>query len=225
MELTDGVHALELHYELDGRELTIHPAAVETDRGIVLVDVGLPGSADRIDEALSAAGAALSDVGFVLVTHHDGDHVGALAEVVDRTSAVVLAHPDETPYVDGREDPVKGDPEDRPTAVPVDLEAPGGTRVRTRAGPMELIETPGHSPGHVSAYFPAEGLLLAGDAMVAEDGRLGGFNREYTPDGATATDSIGRLAELSVERTLCYHGGPVEHGAGRIAEIHEDLTT
>lgn len=221
--LPNGVHDLQLHYELEDRELTIHPAAVETDRGIVLVDVGLPGSTDRIVAALETEGLAISDVAFLLVTHHDGDHVGALASVADRTGATVVAHPDEAPHVDGREDPVKGDPDDRPEPVPVDLQTPGGTRFRTDAGPMDVVETPGHAPGHVSLHFPEERLLLAADAMVADDGRLEGYEPRFTPDEATATESIGRLAGLGVERTLCYHGGLVEHGPDRIAEVHADL--
>jgi hypothetical protein len=70
--LPNGVHDLALHYELEDRERSIHPAAVETDRGVVLVDVGLPSSADRIARALETEGLAMSDVAVGLATRHDG---------------------------------------------------------------------------------------------------------------------------------------------------------
>lgn len=224
MALPEAVHDLELHYEFPDREQTIHPVAVETDDGVILVDVGLPDSTDRIADRLEAAGLALSDVEHVLATHHDGDHVGSLASVVDRTGATVFAHVDEAPYVDGREDPVKGDPDDRPTPVPVDVEVVEGVRFRTEAGPMDVVETPGHTPGHVSLYFPDADFLVAADATAAEDGDLTGYVERFTPDEATATDSIGHLADLDVTTTLCYHGGLVEHDADRLGELYEELS-
>jgi glyoxylase-like metal-dependent hydrolase (beta-lactamase superfamily II) len=224
METVDGVHALELHYEFEDRELTITPAAVETERGVILIDAGLPGSLDRIRNAFSAADLALSNVTDVLLTHQDGDHVGGCREVAEETDAAVLAHREATPYVDGRKAPVKGDPDDRPPAVPVDVELVGGVRFRTSAGPMAVVYTPGHAPGHVSLYFPAAGLLLAGDALTAEGGELSGPNPQFTPNPERAAESVGALADLDVETTLCYHGGYVAAGADRIAAIHGTLT-
>lgn len=224
MEVVDGVHALELHYEFEDRELTINPAAVETDRGVILVDAGLPGSLDRIRNAFSAAGLALSNVTDVLLTHQDGDHVGGCRELVAETGAAVLAHREAVPYVDGRETPIKGDPDDRPPAVPVDVELVDGVRFRTSAGPMTVVHTPGHAPGHVSLYLPEAGLLLAGDALTAEGGELAGPIPKFTPDLEQAAGSVGTLADLDVETTLCYHGGYVAAGSDRIAAIHADLT-
>lgn len=221
MALAEGVHALALEYEFEDRDLTIHPVAVETDRGVILVDVGLPGSTDRIADGLSAAGLSLSDVGKVLLTHHDGDHAGGLQGVVEETDAEVLAHWDEAPHVDGREDPIKGDPDDRYPPVDVDVEIVGGIRFATAAGPMVVVDTPGHSPGHVSLHFPDAELLVAGDALVSEGGELSGPKPEYTPEMGRATESVGALAHLTVERTHCYHGGTIEAGSDRITAIYE----
>ncbi|PSQ16346.1 MBL fold metallo-hydrolase [Halobacteriales archaeon QS_8_69_26] len=222
MALTEGVHALPLEYEFEDREMTIHPAAVETDRGVILLDAGLPGSVEQISDGLAAAGLALSDVTKVLLTHHDGDHAGGLRELVDETGAEVLAHREEAPHVDGREAPVKGDADDRYPPVVVDVELVGSVRFRTAAGPMDVVDTPGHAPGHVSLFFPRSGLLVAGDALVSEGGELSGPKPEFTPEMDRAMESVGALAHLDVERTHCYHGGTVEAGTGRIEEIYED---
>jgi glyoxylase-like metal-dependent hydrolase (beta-lactamase superfamily II) len=224
MRLTEGVHSLPLSYEFEARDLEIHPAAVETDRGVILVDAGLPDSTAKIREALSAADLALADVRYVLLTHQDGDHVGGCRAVLAETDATTLAHRTAAPYVEGERAPAKGDPDDRPPAVPVDVELVGGVRFRTRAGPMEVIETPGHTPGHVSLYFPEAGLLLAADATVAADGDLQGPSEQHSLDVETALESFAHLGTLDADATLCYHGGYVEAGSDRIAELHAELT-
>ncbi len=223
MELAEGVHALELAYDFEDRHMEIHPAVVETDRGLLLVDVGLPGSLEKIEGELDDAGLSLVNVDGVVLTHHDGDHAGGLAEVLEHTGATVYAHREESPYVDGREPPVKGDPDDRYPPVDVDIELLDGVTFRTRAGPMETVATPGHAPGHVSLYFPEADLLIAGDALTAEGGELAGPKPEFTPDMTTAIESVGRLADLDVAATLCYHGGFVEAGTDRIRAVYESL--
>jgi glyoxylase-like metal-dependent hydrolase (beta-lactamase superfamily II) len=209
-------------YEREGRELALHPVALETHRGLVLVDVGLPGAVPALRVALDEAGFALADVATVLLTHHDGDHAGALAALREEVDVAVLAHEKEAPYVDGRAFPVKANPDDgRYTETPVDVELVGEERLHTTAGPVRVVNTPGHSPGHVSLYLPDHALLLAGDALVADagDDRLHGPKPQYTPDMERARESVGRLADLDVDQTLCYHGGVVDDGTDRITEI------
>jgi glyoxylase-like metal-dependent hydrolase (beta-lactamase superfamily II) len=225
MSLPEAVHDLAIPYERGEMTLELHPVAVETDHGVVLVDVGLPGAVSEISEAFEEAGLSLEAVETVLLTHHDGDHAGALAELEAEVDALVVAHRDEAPYVDGRRQPVKTDAEDeRYPPATVDLELVGEETFDTAAGPMRVVETPGHSPGHCSLYFPEERLLLAADALVADadDGRLHGPKPQYTPDEARAAESVAALAELDVDRTLCYHGGLVDDGSDRIADLASD---
>lgn len=222
-QLVEGVYALPQTITRNGDEATFHPAAVETDRGIVLLDVGFPQALDQLEAGLEAAGAGLDAVWAVVLTHQDGDHVAGLSAVVERADPVVLAHPACAPYVDGRRDPIKGGG-DRYPAVPVDVEVADGTTIRTAAGPMAVVFTPGHAPGHVALHFPDERLLVAGDALTAPEGDLAGPSEAFTLDMDTAIESVGRLADLDVERTLCYHGGFVEQGTGAIARIWTEAT-
>lgn len=204
MHLAPGVHDLALTYERGDGEFEIHPAAVETPHGLILVDVGLDVAVLR--EGLDEHGLNLEDVTTVLLTHQDGDHVAALPALLEETDASVFAHREATPYIDGRTELVKGDRRYDP--VPVDVEVREGVRIRTAAGPMEVVFTPGHAPGHVSLFFPDHGALLAGDAVTAADGELAGPSEEFTPNRDRALESVGHLASYDIERVLCYHGGP-----------------
>lgn len=221
MSETSAVYALPLAFERDEGEFVINPVAVETARGLILVDAGLPGAVEQLSVHLGDMGFDWEDVWAVVLTHHDGDHVGALPDVLDRTDAVVFAHREEVPYVDGREEPVKGG---ESVDVPVDVELADDVAFRTEAGPMEVVETPGHSPGHVSLYFPDSNLLVAGDALTAEDG-LAGPKPHFTPEMDEATESVGKLSELDVDGIVCYHGGYVEADAEDVRSIYEGLNS
>ena len=116
MRLTPGVYELPLRVSMDDREATFRPAAVETPRGLLLIDVGLPDTVDVLEEALDDEGLALDDAWGVLVTHQDPDHAGCLAAAVDRTDAVVFAHETEAPYLEGDKELVKST-EERPLSI------------------------------------------------------------------------------------------------------------
>jgi glyoxylase-like metal-dependent hydrolase (beta-lactamase superfamily II) len=223
MELATGVHALTETVERRGREVTVHPAAVETPTGVVLVDVGYAGATDQLADDLADAGLGFEDVRAVLVTHQDGDHVGALREVVDRTGAVVYTHANCTPYVDGRKHPIKAPEGERYEPVDVDVEIVDGVSFRTDAGPMDVMFTPGHTPGHVSLHFPDADLLLAADALTADEDGLAGPSEEFTPEMDRALDSAARLADRGIDRILCYHGGLVRADGERIREVVAEM--
>ena len=223
MSLPDGVHAFTQAVEQDGVENTIHPSAVETPKGLLLVDVGYRGSEAQIEANLESAGFEWDNVRAVVLTHQDGDHAGTLSAVVDRTNAVVYAHERCTPYVDGRIHPIKMADGDRYEPVDVDVELVGGVSFRTEAGPMEVVFTPGHTPGHVALYLPEARSLLAGDALTADESGLLGPSEQYTLEMEEALDSAAELATREIETVLCHHGGVVETDGDRIHEIVDSM--
>lgn len=219
MQLAPGIHALELSYERGGEQLTIHPVAVETRRGLMLIDAGLPESHGQIETQLARIDHRLDDIVRVLVTHQDADHAGALQELLNRTGAETLAHLEDAPYVDGRKRPLKAEGDHRYPPAPIDLGVVGGERLRTKAGPAHLVHTPGHTPGHLSVHFPRDKLLLAADALVARGGQLQGPSPAHTQQLAQAYESLERLSRLDVDIVHCFHGGTVEANADAIAQI------
>jgi glyoxylase-like metal-dependent hydrolase (beta-lactamase superfamily II) len=141
------------------------PVAIDTrcflvshTEGVILIDVGPPGSLQAIDEALARIGATLSDVSDVVLTHSHIDHTGGLADVIDRVPGVIIragaGDADDIHLLDG------GDV----SVVP----SRDGDRVRD----LEVIETPGHTPGHISLLDRASSLLIAGDAVGNDRGTL-----------------------------------------------------
>ncbi|WP_435095800.1 MBL fold metallo-hydrolase [Halarchaeum sp. P4] len=220
MELADGVYSFPLTITQPERDITIHPAGVELeDGGLALIDAGFPNTVDVLEDALADEGFDYDDVEYLILTHQDGDHVGGAAEVVERSGATVFAHRDDTPVMEGAEDPIKGPDGDRYDPVAVDVQVVDGVEVRTAAGPLQVVATPGHTPGHVSLFLPDASVLLAADASVADDGELVGPDERFTPDLEQAHESLETLADLAFTDVLCFHGGHVEADPARLHEL------
>ncbi|KHF35150.1 putative metallo-hydrolase YflN [Paenibacillus sp. P1XP2] len=74
-------------------------------------------------------------------------------------------------------------------------------------GGIEVIATPGHTPGHISLYHVPTKTLIAADALRVVDGRLYGPDPDQTLDMGRAMESVGKLAGCEIETIICYHGG------------------
>jgi glyoxylase-like metal-dependent hydrolase (beta-lactamase superfamily II) len=190
------------------------PVAIDTrcflvshTEGVILIDVGPPGSLQAIDEALVRIGAALSDVSDVVLTHSHIDHTGGLADVIDRVPGVVIragaGDVGDIHLLDG------GDVSVVPSRE--------GDRVRD----LEVIETPGHTPGHISLLDRASSLLIAGDAVGNDRGALSFGPPAFTSDMAQARSSLERVESLALDRVLFAHGPEVEDPSAAIRDLLE----
>lgn len=212
------------------------------DRGWVLVDAGLPGTAGRIARAAEERFGAGVRPAAIVLTHGHFDHVGALQELAERWDVPVYAHQLELPYLTGRSaypppDPTVGggamarlsplyprgpiDLGARARALPADGGVPGLTGWRA-------IHTPGHSPGHVALFRDADRLLLAGDAFVTtkQESAIAALTKPreihgppayFTHDWGAARRSVEALAALQPEIVATGHGRPMRGAAMREA--------
>lgn len=222
MEASKYIHVFEFDTDYFGSDRTWHPVGVETERGLLLFDVGGPGDADKLEAAMADEGFSYDDVDKIVLTHHDYDHLGCLAEVYERTDAEVVAHKKAAPYVTAEIRMLKR-PEEPYPGVPVDLQLTDGERFRTKAGHVRPIFTPGHAPGHLVFYFEDAELLVAGDLLRSDGEFLGGPKRSVTPDLAASREAIGTLTDLDVEQIVCFHGGPIEASGADIQRVYDGL--
>ena len=146
-----------------------------------IVDPG--GEAERIISLLDKKGLEAAGI---LLTHAHFDHIGAV-------NALQAAFPDIKLTVHSNDLPVITHPMNcmPPDYPPVAM--PKNIIGTTDAPGCEIIETPGHTPGGVCYYFPAEKLLLAGDTLFA-----GSVGRTDLPGGnmATLMRSLAKLTSL-----------------------------
>jgi glyoxylase-like metal-dependent hydrolase (beta-lactamase superfamily II) len=223
---------------LDLTQLTPHIARVElmnatrtniyvvrSPDGDTLVDPGPVGTAPVL-LALDRHGELR--LSRIVLTHAHPAHAGSAARVARGTGVRVHVDPADAPFLDGTREPLL--PHGRRGQLMaalgrvVDL-CPPVFRLEplTRAtaiGGLLPISTPGHTPGHVCLWHAGDGALLAGDALVVEDGEPALPPPSLSHDPAAARAALAALRPLPFRHLLPGHGAPIlEHARARVAGL------
>jgi glyoxylase-like metal-dependent hydrolase (beta-lactamase superfamily II) len=85
-------------------------------------------------------------------------------------------------------------------------------------GGLEVVHTPGHTPGAISLHQRERRILFCGDALFNADPMSGRPGLDFpirliSVDNAQARESVQRLAELPIDVLCCGHGEPILDGA------------
>ena len=188
---------------LDVRAFTVGPVqensyivrANSEANSALLIDPG--DEAERLSQAIDALGVAIEAI---LITHCHFDHIGAVAPLARETGAPV--------YCPGIERPLLTDIMSwvPPGFGPFESYEPehtisGGEHLNLAGLDIDVLFTPGHSPGHVTYAVP--GALLSGDLLFQ-----GSVGRVDLPGGdwPTLERSIGSLLQGYPPETVVYPG-------------------
>jgi hydroxyacylglutathione hydrolase len=137
--------------------------------------------AAAVEAALGKTGWRLTDI---LVTHHHHDHTGGVAELKQRHKCRVVAPRNEAARI-----------------ANVDETVGGGDTVRVGGVAGRVIDTPGHTAGHVSYFFPTDQLAFVGDTLFSI-----GCGRVIEGDAEMMWQSLLKLRDLPDDtRFHCGH--------------------
>jgi glyoxylase-like metal-dependent hydrolase (beta-lactamase superfamily II) len=207
-----------------------HPDTKE----FVLVDAGMPHSANEIISVIEGRFGADSRPKAIILTHGHFDHVGAIIELVQRWDVPVYAHELEMPFLTGKTSYPEPDPTVEGGMIskmspmfpinPINLgnhvkPLPEDGSVPHLPG-FQWIHTPGHSPGHVSLFREEDKALIAGDAFVTvkqeylykvltQEQEISGPPRYLTTDWSAAFESVKKLEALKPSVAVTGHGLPM----------------
>ena len=190
---------------MDVRAFTVGPVQENTfllrrdgaDRA-VMIDPGddpdvLLGAVDKLDVTVEA----------ILLTHTHFDHIGAVAPVARATGAPVYCPKLEVPVLADIMAYVPWAGFGPFESYDADETVEGGERLELAGFDIDVLFTPGHSPGHVTYAFEDEQALLSGDVLFQ-----GSIGRTDLPGGdhATLLRSIAALLERYPDETTVYPG-------------------
>jgi hydroxyacylglutathione hydrolase len=167
------------------------------DRALI-VDPGE--EAPRILAAVEEMGAT---VDAILLTHTHFDHIGAVAPVAKATGAPVYCPEIEVPVLADIMAFVPWPGFGPYESYDADETISGGEKLELAGFEIDVLHTPGHSPGHVTYSIPDELALFSGDVLFQ-----GSVGRVDLPggDGPTLLESLRRLVEGFPEETTVYPG-------------------
>jgi glyoxylase-like metal-dependent hydrolase (beta-lactamase superfamily II) len=221
MEIAPGVHSLGQR-----RGGHVHAFLLDDGHGLTLIDTLADTDARRVLAAIRRLGRSPRDLQRIALTHGHRSHLGGLAALKRLTGATVYGHAWEADIIAGerRAQGVTFRPA-RPLRTwwriyhlqlginfglqphapcPIDEAVGDGDAI----GPLRVLHTPGHSPGHLAFHWPERRVLFAGDAIATWPALAPGwpsFNLNPTQQRA----SLRRMAELDAAIIAVGHGEPI----------------
>ncbi len=224
MEIIPNVHLIP--------NTIANPYLIIDPDGLTLIDAGLPGSHRKILRYLAGLGYAPRDLIRILITHADFDHVGGLAPLKAASGARVYASPVEAQaMLEGHSSRALKPRSSivkillglmtnlfKPAPIQADELLSEG-QVLPVLGGLRVVETPGHTPGHISLYAPSSGVLFCGDSIVSGESGLRGSSGSNNWDQARSDESVRKQALLGARILCCGHGPVVLDAAGKFPQV------
>src|SRR3979409_1446966 len=230
MEVAAGIFRLELPMPFELKHVNVY--LVRDGDGFTLIDTGLQTDESRqaLEAKLDELQVQVKRIRRILITHIHPDHFGLAGELRDRSGAELVIHRLEVALMEPRyaraEDLVydvgkwlsmNGVPEEEAeflksasmgareyvSVVEPDTLLEGAERLPLDDGEIEVIWTPGHSPGHCCFYWPARGVLLSGDHLLPKISPNIGLHPQ---SGADPLDdyiaSLERIRRLEIQKGM-----------------------
>jgi hydroxyacylglutathione hydrolase len=168
-----------------------------SDRALI-VDPG-----DEAERILGAADELGVTIDGILLTHTHFDHIGAVAPVANATGAPVWCPEIEVPVLADINSFVPWPGFGPYESYEADHTVSGGEKLVLAGMEVDVIHTPGHSPGHVTYSVPDEAAIFSGDVLFQ-----GSVGRTDLPGGdwATLLESIRTLVDTHPPETTVYPG-------------------
>lgn len=197
--------------------------------GLTVIDAGLPRSEKKILAYVASLGRSARDVKRIIITHADLDHFGGLAALQKATGAHTYSSQIEAEAMAKGESSRQISPSGfslrrivfsilspfiKATPFQVDEILTEGQTLPILGG-LQVLETPGHTPGHLSLFVPSAQILFCGDSIVADQNGLQGSRPGITWNENQARASERKQAQLGAQIVCSGHGPVVKEAAGK----------
>lgn len=178
---------------------------------VILVDAGMKGSGKKCIEFYRQAGYRPDTI---IITHYHPDHIGGLKLLSDEFHPEIYVPDEERAVIEGQSKPVPGKSMmsrivgSLARSVPVS-NVKGASELSIDG--IEVLPTPGHTPGSTSYFLKSDGVIFVGDAIVTSSGEPS-INRGFTLDYEMAQKSMKEIMSHPCKIILSGHGKPYHKG-------------
>jgi len=224
MEIVQNVHLIP--------NVIANPYLIIEPASLTLIDSGIPGSEKKILKYIAGLGYEPKYLKRILITHADFDHIGGLAALKKISGANVYASKIEAEAIGNGRSSRQLKPEKllskiiyalanryaKTAPVQVDDFLVGGQMLAVLGG-LQVIETSGHTPGHLSFFAPSANILFVGDSMVSDDNGLYRSVKDNTWDHTKAIESVRKQAALGASIVCPGHGPVVRNASSKFTQL------
>ncbi|MEO7334268.1 MAG: MBL fold metallo-hydrolase [Gemmatimonadales bacterium] len=194
---------------------------------LTLIDAGLIGSARAVRRYVAGIGRSLDELTRIICTHAHPDHIGGVRELAGNRDVEVLMHPADLAGLSVTlRDAVAN--RNRGQLIAYFTRHPGEATpiqdgdVLPMLGGLQVVHTPGHTPGSVCLYATKHRILFTGDALQVIRGKVTFASSVFSDDIALARATVARMAALDVGTIAFAHYPPWRNDASgtlrRLAE-------
>lgn len=199
---------------------------IEDKSGLTLVDTGVPGSKDKIFEAIRRGGKNKDNIRQIILTHLHPDHAGSVAEIKKVLDVPVYAHETDALLIEqgiGSRQMVLSPGILNKIMYNLFVKNAGsvispvkiGHKLKDGdllpiAGGIQVIHTPGHSAGHICLLVKEEGVLIAAD--ICSNFGSPGYSIVYE-NREMGRQSILKAAGYKFDKAVFGHGSQINSGA------------
>lgn len=208
MEISPGIHRIVGF---------VNQYLLWDDKEITLIDAGMKSNDRKVIKYLRENILDLSKLRRVLITHSDADHYGAASSLKSITNAEVWASKIEADAmcIGSSSRPIvprgifslffpliKGFLASPPVETDKTIE---DGDILPILGGLQVIASPGHTPGHISFFLPDLRILFAGDAITLNKGKPAPTVDATSGDPGKACASFEKLMKLNPSVICCGH--------------------
>jgi glyoxylase-like metal-dependent hydrolase (beta-lactamase superfamily II) len=198
-------------------QLTRVKAHLVLEQELSLIDCGYARSLRGIERAISEHGHSINELARVICTHGHPDHAGAARELALR-GIPILMHPADSAALTTTWRQTFRRPSRGRVFAAMTPEPPGTLPIEDGdvlpiLGGLEVIHTPGHTPGSVCLYGRRDRVLFVGDTLQRRFGRVSFASSLYSDDIKAARRAVKRLSSYDVQTIVFSHYSPLTENA------------
>lgn len=228
MQIAPGVYSLGVNKGFES-----HAFLIDDGSGLTLIDTLFDADARVITNQINAINRTPADLKHIVLTHAHRSHLGGLAALKRMSGATVYAHAWEADIIAGERvaQQVSWRPQDplityhfqignninisKHPPCAVDTFVTEGDTI----GPLSVIHTPGHTPGHLAFWLSGPRILFCGDAVVTSPKFMAGWPA-FTLNKRQHANSLHKLALYDAQILAFGHGEPItENASARLQSL------